>query len=303
MDSLSGINAELKRLVETFCIDELTESVLYSELAKIERDAATRKVLRELSEQEHRHYSFWRSILGRDCRARMYTVFLLKVAYRILGPIFVLNMLEQGEREAVEKYRSFIEKFGVGEDVRREVEDILGEEEEHEEKLIDRIEDIRTKYLGYAALGLSDALVEVTGVHAGFLGATASTTVAGIAGLVVGFSAAISMAGAAYVQSRHSGSEKPGVSAMVTGLSYMLSVVLLALPYFLLGSMAISFATSVVLALAIVAAFTYYSSVIRRENFRSEFVTTSALLLGTAAASYLFGDVMGRVFGIQGAFS
>jgi VIT1/CCC1 family predicted Fe2+/Mn2+ transporter len=299
---LSGIDVELKRLMEGFCTDELTESILYSELAEIERDDETRKVLRELSEQEHRHYSFWRSVLGEDCKAKMYLVFLLKAAYKLLGPVFVLNTLERGEREAVEKYRSFIERSGVGEDVRREVEAILSEEEMHEEKLIDRIEDIRVKYLGYAALGLSDALVEVTGVHAGFLGATANTTVAGIAGLVVGFSAAISMAGAAYVQSRHGGSEKPGVSAIVTGVSYMLSVVLLALPYFLLGSMAASFATSVALALAIVAAFTYYSSVIRRKNFRSEFATTSALLLGTAAASYLFGDVVGRIFGIQGVF-
>ncbi|MET1101208.1 MAG: hypothetical protein ABWW69_01830 [Pyrodictiaceae archaeon] len=32
------------------------------------------------------------------------------------------------------------------------------------------MEDVRVKHVGFIALGLADAIVEITGVHAGFLG-------------------------------------------------------------------------------------------------------------------------------------
>jgi VIT1/CCC1 family predicted Fe2+/Mn2+ transporter len=56
--------------------------------------------------------------------------------------------------------------------------------------------------MSFIVLGLADAIIEITCVHVGFLGVTSSTLIAGVAGLVVGFAASISMASAAYLQAK-----------------------------------------------------------------------------------------------------
>ena len=288
---------ELRRLAEEFCRDELFDSMVYRALAEREADPARRRLLEALAEQEYRHYLFWREIAGRDCRIEKPRISLLAVSYRLLGPVFTLRLLERGEEETIRRYREVLPRL-EGEQ-RRRLEEIIREEEEHEQRLLEEIRDSRVKYLGYIALGLADAIVEVTGVHAGFLGATSNTVVAGVAGLIVGFSAALSMAGAAYLQAKHSREESPLVSAAVTGLSYIFSVVVLALPYFLTHAMLLAFAASTAAGLALTAAFTYYSAVVQGKGFAREYAESATLLLATALGSYLFGEALGRLTGIR----
>lgn len=289
---------ELQALAREFCRDELMDSMVYRALAEREPDPARRRLLETLAEQEYRHHLFWREIAGGGCgeppRPR---VSLLAVSYRLLGPVFTLRLLERGEESTIERYKRVLPMLG-GEQ-RRRLEEIIREEEEHEHRLLEEIRDSRVKYLGYVALGLADAIVEVTGVHAGFLGATSNTIVAGVAGLIVGFSAALSMAGAAYLQSKHSGEESPVVSAAVTGLSYIFSVVVLALPYFLTHAMLLAFAASTLAGLSLTAAFTYYSAVVQGKGFAREYAESASLLLATALGSYFFGEALGRITGIR----
>ena len=289
---------ELQRLAKEFCRDELMDSMIYRALAEREPDPARRSLLLRLAEQEHSHYLFWRSIAGGDCgeppRPR---ISLLAISYRLLGPVFTLRLLERGEESTIEKYKRVLPLLS-GEE-RRRLEEIIREEEEHEKRLLEEIQDARVKYLGYVALGLADAIVEVTGVHAGFLGATSNTIVAGVAGLIVGFSAALSMAGAAYLQAKHGKEESPLVSALVTGLSYIFSVVALALPYFLTHNMAYAFTASTLAGLLLTGGFTYYSSVVQGKGFLREYMESAGLLLATAFGSYLFGEALGGLTGIR----
>ena len=288
---------DLRRVAERFCREEARAWQAYSILARVS-DGERRRVLERLAEQERRHYMFWRSILGRDCGAPRVWRSLIILAYRFLGPVFVLQLLERGEEEAARSYRELAEAVEDAE-VRARLEEIAREEESHEAELIRQVEDARVKYMGFIALGLADAIVEITGVHAGFLGATSNTLLAGIAGLVVGFSAALSMAGAAYLQAKHGGETHPPTSALVTGASYIVSVVLLALPYFLTASMLLAFAASLAVAVAMIAGFTYYSIVVQGKSFKREFTESTLLMLGTAMGSYLFGTLLGRIFGIS----
>lgn len=291
---------EIARQAAEFCRDEYFDSLVYKALAEREVDPKRRRVLETLARQEWEHYEFWKEIAG-DCgevkvsRAR---ISLLAASYKLLGPAFTLKLLERGEEETIKRYREILDR--LPEHLRPRLEAIIAEEEEHEDKLMEEIEDARAKYLGYMALGLADAVVEITGVHAGFLGATAKTLVAGVAGLVVGFSAALSMAGAAYLQAKHGGEESPTTSALVTGLSYIFSVIVLALPYFLTENMALAFAVSVAAAVALTSTFTYYSVVIQGKPLARELAESVGLLLGTALGSFLFGEFLGRVTGIQG---
>ncbi len=287
----------LESVAAELCVDELTDYLVYSNLARIEPEPRRRRILEALAIQEKRHYEFWRSLASRDCKPRKVNVTLLSIAYRLLGPAFILKLLERGEDEAIRRYRSVLEE--APEELKPEIERIIREEEEHEKILMGEVKDSRVQYLGYAALGLADAIVEITGVHAGFLGATENTIVAGVAGLIVGFAAAISMASAAYIQAKHGEEESPVLSALVTGLSYIVSVVLLALPYFLIHVMALSFAVSTLIGIGLSGALTYYASVVQEKPFAREFLETTGLILLTAVASYAFGELVNRVFGIR----
>ena len=287
-----------------YCFDEYKDYVVYRELARMERRGDLREVLSRFAEQEHRHYLFWRRIAG-SCEVEVSSrsIFLFKLMRRLLGLTFTLRFLERHESKVVESYRRYLRYLSGSE--RRELEDIIRDEEEHESSLMGSIDESVVKYLSFIALGLADAIVEITGVHAGFLGATKETIVAGIAGLIVGVSAALSMSGAAYLQAKAEvGGERedPGKSALVTGLSYITAVAIMALPYFLTRVLALAFAVSVVLGVLIVALFTYYNAVLAEKDFRREVAENLLILFGTAAASYAFGSLIGSVFGLEHIF-
>ncbi|WP_236943422.1 VIT1/CCC1 transporter family protein [Ignicoccus islandicus] len=105
------------------------------------------------------------------------------------------------------------------------------------------------------------------------------------------------MTGAAYVQAKHDPEVKAPLSAGVTGLSYLLSVILLALPYFLIHNIWAAFAASLLIALIILGGFIYYSSVINEKDFKREYLETVTLLMITAFGSYVFGTVMEGLLG------
>lgn len=300
----SKLTPEALAKAREYCLDEFKDHVVYERLAEGERDERIRGVLEKLSEEEHRHYQFWSEMLGGDCRHQLSTrsIRLVELARRVFGLTFTLKFLELHERSVIEEYRSFLSHL-EGED-RRRLEEIIEDEVTHESSLIGGIDETVVRYLSFIALGLADAIVEISGVHTGFLGATKTTIVSGIAGLIVGVSAAFSMAGAAYLQAKAeaptgSKGRTPAMSSIVTGLSYMVSVVLLALPYFLTGDQLKAFLASISLAVLIVSGFTFYNSVISESNFRREIAENLLILFGTAFIAYLFGDVIGAVFGLQ----
>ena len=291
---VSGSEISLKEIGREMCKEEWTSYTIYSYLASLEKDKRNAEKLRKIAEQERKHFEFWKKVSG--CEQPKVDLKKVKLMARLFGVQFVLKKMELSERNAIECYQK-IRNMVKDENLRRELEEIIRDEMEHENALMGEVEDPRVKYLGYVALGLADAVVEVTGVHAGFLGATANTILAGLAGLIVGFSASLSMTGAAYVQAKHDPEVKAPISAGVTGISYLLSVVLLALPYFLIHNIWAAFATSLAVALAILGGFIYYSSVINNKDFLREYMETVALLMITAFGSYAFGTIMESLVG------
>ena len=293
------LTGEALEKARRFCVDEYQDYVIYSYLRDHEAREDLREILDKLAREEYKHYQFWSKLIGEDCKSRVHgaKLTLLRFMRRLFGLTFTLKWLERHEEEVIEEYKRFLEKL-EGEE-RRVLEEIIREEEEHENKLLSSIDERMVKYIGFIALGLADAIVEVTGVHAGVLGASRSTIYAGVVGLIVGFSAAISMASAAYIQAKHEVGRSPVFSAFMTGISYILAVVILALPYFLTHNMIIAFTASVVAGVGLVAFFTYYSSIVGDKPFLRDFLESTGLMLGTALLSYFFGEALGRHFGIE----
>lgn len=297
---MKAVEALGEGVEEAFCMDEYKDYIIYKFLAEKEGNPERKKLLERMASHELRHYEFWRDLIGKDCKVEVSKRYLyaLLLARKILGLTFTVKLLEIHESEVIKAYKQYLSKL-KGEE-REKLEEIIRDEEEHERNLMSQINEKIVRYLGFIALGLADAIIEITGVHAGFLGATATTIVAGVAGLIVGLSAAISMAAAAYLQAKHEGSEAPLPSAAATGVAYFIAVVLLALPYFITHSSILAFVASVAIAVMLVAFFTFYSSVINETSFKREFLENTGILFGTAAAAYIFGDVLGTIFGLKG---
>ncbi len=125
----------------------------------------------------------------------------------VLGVTFITKFLELHEHRAVTEYKKLLPDIPPSH--RERFREIIKDEEFHEKSFIGQLKEKRIAYIGFIVLGLADAIVEITGVHAGFLGVTGSTLLAGISGVIVGFAAAISMGSAAYLQAKQDPEEIP----------------------------------------------------------------------------------------------
>ncbi|MCE4610215.1 MAG: VIT1/CCC1 family protein [Desulfurococcales archaeon] len=296
------LGEEQLRLAEEFCKDEYIDYMIYKYLSEHEKHDKHKKILEELAKDEYRHYEFWKNIVDRDCSQEISSGYLrrIKLMRKIFGLTFTLKWLERHEEEVVEAYKDYLKYLDGPE--KEKLQEIIADEEKHEHELMSNIEETIVKYMSFIVLGLADAIVEITGVHAGFLGVTSYTIMAGIAGLIVGLSAAISMSSAAYIQAKHDPTRNPTTSAIMTGIGYVGAVVLLALPYFATHNMAYAFTASILLGVLLIGIFTFYGSIVFDRNFKREFIESVGLMLGTAFASYVFGEIIGAYFGIRNIF-
>jgi len=308
--------------------NELTEHLVYGKLARREKNPANRALLERLSVQEKSHYEFWKSLIEEDARRdnngsekkshddssrgepvaispRPLALYGIPILRAVFGVTFTTKFLETHEKSAIATYERMLADAGTGtsptmsESHRARLREIIADEKTHEQGLIAGLREKRVAYIGFIALGLADAIVEITGVHAGFLGVTGDTLVAGVAGVIVGFAAAISMGFASYIQAKQDTEKSALVSAFATGLSYLGSVVLLALPYFLIRTMIPAFIVSTSVGLILLAAFTFYTAVVFDRKFSREFAQSAALMLGTALATFILGKVIGGAFGLN----
>ncbi len=283
--------------------NERTEHIVYGALARRERNPKNRALLEKMSSDEHAHYEFWRTLLpegDRDAvRPDARQIALMPIVRAVFGLTFAAKILESHEKNSIEEYERILPL--IPEARRAELARIIEDERSHERSLLAEIKERRVSYLGFVALGLSDAIVEITGVHAGFLGVTGSTLIAGIAGVIVGFSAAISMGAAAYLQAKQDPAIQPIPSAFITGSTYLCSVIFLALPYFLIRTMIVAFAISSTVGLLLLAAFTFYGAVVFDRRFIREFGESASLMMGTAGATYLLGAAVGYAFHVNSA--
>jgi len=288
----------LREELKKYVLDEYNDYITYKSLAEMENDEVRRRILSNLSTKEYEHYTFWLQLSGYKpnppSRIRIRLIMMFR---RLLGLVFIARLLERHERSVIKWYRELYTILPAKE--RETLFHIIREEEEHEKMLIGEIEETIVKYLGYIVLGLADAIIEISGVHAGFLGATSVTLLAGVAGLVVGFAASISMAVAAYLQAKQAPTIVPLKAAILTGITYILTVILQALPFFLTTDILNAFAVSIIISITLLAGFTYYGAVIRDIDSRREIATNIALTLGTATATYVFGDLLSSWLGIK----
>lgn len=274
--------------------DEIDEYRVYQRLARVAGSEHNRRQLRKIADQELGHYEFWRNITGVELGARRWKVWLYVALARSLGLAFALKRLERGEARA----QRFYEEIS---DVYPQARKIARQEEAHEMRLIDELDDRKLAYAGAIVLGMNDALVELTGTLAGVSFAFQNTLLIGVTGLIMGIAASLSMAGSGYLESRedHSSPAPALFSAAYTGGSYILTTAVLVLPYFVIGNPFVALVTMLVIALLVIGLYSYYIAVAKSQSWVRRAGEMAAISLGVAAISFGVGYVLRHFFGIH----
>ncbi len=291
----------LVEIANRSCIDEYTDHKIYEELSAsrfVSREASRK--LKEMSSHELRHYEFWRKYSS-NCRPRLLRLKILfyKILLVLMGITFVVRFLEKHEKDVIESYKSILNSIPMED--RGTLEDIIKDEELHEDNLANSLNEVRIKYHSFVVLGLSDAIIEIAGIHAGTLGVYDNTIVAGLAGLIAGVAASIAMASAAYNQAKQDVNSgiRPGVSAVYTGIAYGIAAVLLALPYFIIHDIWFAFVASILISILMISYISAFASVVFDRSFKRELIETTLIILGASAILYFFGEVVGSFIGVK----
>jgi len=272
---------------------EITEHHIYSHLARLVRSPENRAVLEQIAADELRHSHRWREHTGQEVMPDRVKVWWYSLISRVFGFTFGLKLMERGEEGAQDHYAS----FGAAPP---EAEVIAREESRHEEALIALLDEERLRYIGSIVLGLNDALVELTGALAGLTLALQNTRLIAMTGAITGIAAALSMAASEYLSTKSEESARdPFRASIYTGIAYVLTVLVLILPYLVLTNYYLCLACTLAAAVLIIGFFNYYISVAKDLPFRPRFLEMAGLSLGVAALSFGVGFLLRSLFGIE----
>jgi len=285
----SELSPELLERIEVFQKGEITEYEIYQKLAALIPDPHNRMVLEKMAREELGHYSFWKRFSGKDMGPDRLKLVFYYLVTRIFGLTFGIKLMEKRESEAVETYREILV-------VIPETARILEDEKEHEHQIVGMLDEKSLRYVGSVVLGINDALVEFTGSLAGFTLALQNTQLIAAAGLIMGIAASLSMGASEYLSQKSERSENnPVTAAFYTGGAYVLTVVVLIMPFLLMNVPLQAFAVTLTLALLIIVLFTFYTSVAKDLPFLKRFAEMATISLGIAAISFVIG-ILVRVY-------
>ncbi|MGB9176761.1 MAG: VIT1/CCC1 transporter family protein [Methanoregula sp.] len=265
---------------------EITEHHIYTKIAAATPEPGNRDVLSRIAAQELEHYGIWKRYTGQEVAPDRKRIWFYYLVARIFGMTFAIKLMEGMEQRAQSVDQSFI-------DLIPEMPQMLADEKAHEQDLIALIDEERLKYIGSVVLGLNDALIEFTGTLAGFTFALQNNRVIAMAGLITGVAASLSMGASEYLSQRSDGRQTdPLKAALYTGATYILTVVLLILPYLLLQSLYGALALTLAGAVLVIFLFTFYIAVAKDLPFWRRFAEMAAICLGIAAISFVIGLVI-----------
>ena len=284
---------ELREQLLVYQKNEIAEHHIYQRLASTIKSPENRRILEKIADDELRHYRAWRSYTQQDVKPDKLKIWRYYLISRIFGFTFGIKLMEEGEEDAQDSYEQLRETIP-------EAEAIVRDENEHENALIELLDEERLRYIGSIVLGLNDALVELTGALAGFTLALQNTKLIALTGSITGIAAALSMGASEYLSTKSEATVKNPVRASIyTGGAYIVTVLILILPYLVLENFYVCLGCTLAAAVLIIAFFNYYISVAQDVPFKSRFLEMTGLSLGVAALSFLVGFVLRFFLGID----
>ncbi len=273
--------------------NEITEYHIYTNIAKLVKDKKNRKILLDIANEELRHCKFWQTITKREIKPNRWQIFKFTLIAKLLGFTFAAKLMEKGEEQAQVNYMEIAEYIP-------EAEQIAEDEEKHENELIDLLDEERLNYVGSIVLGLNDALVELTGSLAGLSFALQKTNLIAAVGIITGIAASLSMGASEYLSTKAEGNTETALkSSLYTGAAYIITVLLLVLPYFIFDNYLLALMATLIVGILIIFFFNYYVSIAKDLPFRKRFLEMTLLSLGIAALSFVIGIIIRVTLGMD----
>ena len=284
----AAVRAKLLKMPQ----NEVTEYYIDHKLANRTKDPHNKKVLEAIGNEELSHSKVWQQYTGVEVKPKRGRIFFYSVLAAILGVTFTLKKMESGEDTAGSAYAELIE-------VLPEAKKISEDEDRHEKELLAMLDEERLHYVGSMVLGLSDALVELTGTLAGLTFALSDTRLVALSGLITGVSATLSMASSEFLSARSEGRNDALKSCLYTGVAYLVTVALMILPYLLLSNSLAALIIMLVIVVAEIALFNYYTAVAQDLKFRRRFLEMAGISLSVAVISFLIGLLVKAWLGVD----
>lgn len=274
--------------------NECTECLIYEQIARRLPQGPNRETLLRIAQEERAHGALWEQLTGQKVQPNRRRVWWYTTLARLFGFTFAAKLMENGEDAAVGIYEQ------IGAQV-PQAQQIALDEQQHEQQLLEMLDEERLRYVGSMVLGLNDALVELTGTLAGLTFAMQSNRLVALSGLITGISATFSMASSEYLSARSEGREDALKSSVYTGVMYLFAVAMLVLPYLVLPDGAFVAALGAMLAVVvlIILGFTFYISVAKGLPFKKRFLEMVTISLTVAAASFAIGLLVKEFLGID----
>jgi VIT1/CCC1 family predicted Fe2+/Mn2+ transporter len=276
--------------------EAITMGEIYKRIASTIDDPHNRYVLLGIAGEELEHYNFWKKYTACDVFPDRFKIFVSSLLLRVLGYTFTLKFLASRHTRGISK--EVIEAIP-------DSDTILRKDEAHKKQIIaltDLLDEERFHYVGAIVLGMNDAIVEFVGTLAGLTFALQNSKLIAITCIVAGISASLSMAASEYLSLKsEEGPDirlKPPKAAMYTGISYLMTVALLLLPFIVINSPYIALPFMLATALIIIIGFTFYLSVAKSLNFKKRFTEMAILSLGIAILSFIIGLVARLVLNV-----
>lgn len=284
---------DIQQALLAFQTNEITEHHIYKKLAAVAASPGNAAVLADIADDELQHYNFWRSHTGRDVQPSRIRLWGYYIISRLFGFTFGAKLMERGEQNSQASYELLRGKIP-------HIEKIIRDEDQHESKMLNMLDEESLRYTGSIVLGLNDALVELTGALAGLTLALQNGRLIALTGLITGIAAALSMGTSEYLSTKaESDGKSPLRAALYTGVAYIFTVAALIAPYLLLHGLFLPLACTLAIALLIIAVFNFYVSVAKDLSFRARFLEMATLSVGVAAISFLVGYAVRVLFGVD----
>lgn len=290
---LSRFSRRVRRQIRHAQRNEITENHVYQNLTKLIAEEKHRQIINQIAQDELKHAEFWQQYTQESVKPDRLKVLWYTLLGRLFGFTFAAKLMEKDEAEAQLNYQEIAQEIPAA-------AAIEADEKKHASQLLKILDEENLKYIGSMVLGVNDALVELTGALAGYTLALQNTRLIAVIGLITGLAASMSMGTSEYLATKADHNEKePFKAAIYTGGMYILTVILLIIPFYLLSNLYIALAITLTIAVLIILGFTFYISVAQEESFRQRFIEMALISLGVSAISFGIGYVVRAVFQID----
>ena len=284
---------DLKQKILASQKSEITEHIIYKTLASKTKDKNNKAVLLQISDDELKHYNFWKGISKQELKPNRFKIFLYVFIAKAFGLAFGVKLMESLEVETQSDYEKLKEEVP-------NIEEVIDDEIRHEKELLELINEAHLEYSGSVVLGLNDALVELTGALAGLTLALQDSKLIAIVGFITGIAAAMSMAASEFLSTKEEGNSKNPVKASIyTGIAYLFTVLFLIFPYLILDNVLACLGWVVINATLVIFIFNFYTSVAKGLAFKKRFLQMITISLGVAAISFFIGLLVRNIWGVE----